>query len=428
MKQPHNIEAEQIVIASCLIDSTAYDRVSPIVGADDFFAERHKTIFACIAELASERSEYSEVELFEKLKANGSLEEIGGVSSIYAIEERVETSLHAVSSAKIVKDKSRLRQIARKCRLALESIEEEQESGDIVAELEGSVAKIMDSDAQEKTIAQSVDTVLEEMHSPDLGTSLPFGIESYDRSLRSGGMKPKQIHVIAARPGNGKTTLALNVAARTARDGNAVGFFSLEMGDDELVEKLIFCAANVDAHKVEEGVASPKELERIEEQAKRIRSWPLHINDKAQMTPGLMTSIARQWKRRYDIKLLIVDYLQLLKGDDTKQSREAQVAEMSRSMKCLAKELHLPVMVLSQLNRECEKENRAPRLSDLRESGAIEQDADTVTFLYTLNEDRNVDAPGDNLRWVRAKQRAGQSYAEGQFKFRRHTGLITDFS
>lgn len=105
MKQPHNIEAEQIVIASCLIDSTAYDRVSPIVGADDFFAERHKTIFACIAELASERSEYSEVELFEKLKANGSLEEIGGVSAIYAIEERVETSLHAVSSAKIVKDK-----------------------------------------------------------------------------------------------------------------------------------------------------------------------------------------------------------------------------------------------------------------------------------------------------------------------------------
>ena len=426
--QPHSIEHEQGLIGSCLYeeDGSLMDEAIKLgVKPDDFYYHKHKEIFKLAIDLRSEDISVSEADILELSRKEGEGVDVG---DLMGIMQRVDfaTEGHVKRFAEVVKEKSRLRSMIRLGQEVKEQAKDCKESGDIASFMDRSLQDICAATSKEFNIKDSVKEVVETLQGEDVTLALPWGIPSYDASLRSGGMKPGQVHVLAARPGRGKTTLALNVGGRTARDGYAVGVFSLEMGDNELVEKLVCCAAGVDVKRFEDKVQTEAEQAKFDLAASNVSNWPIYINDETNMTSSRMKAISRNWKRKYDIKLLILDYLQLMKGDNFKESREAQVADISRNIKCIAKELRLPVIVLAQLNRQCEKENRMPILSDLRESGAIEQDADTVTFLYDLEEDREPSAPKDRLRWVRAKQRAGQSFAEGTFLFQKHIGRIGD--
>lgn len=425
---PHSTDHEQGVIASCLMEEDGYfldEAIQTGIKVEDFFDRRHQEIYAELLKLHEANKTIDEINLSEALKTAKSDVEL---ETIFAIQSRLEVSSPEKirEFCKVVIDRSKLRQLIRLSRETIEQAVENVESGEICAKIDHQLQRLTESGSTEFSMSSAVEEIKERLAGDEPPFTIPWGITSYDASLRSGGMKPGQIHVVAARPGKGKTTIALNVAGRVAREGHGVGFFSLEMGDTELVEKLIACAAAVDFERAEEKILSADEQKRFDEATESVAKWPLLINDETNMTPSRMKAIARNWKRKHDIKLIVLDYLQLMKGDDKSERRESQVADISRNMKCMAKELRVPIMVLAQLNRECEKDNRRPILSDLRESGAIEQDADSVTFLYDLEEDRKLDAPVDRIRWVRAKQRSGQSFAEGFFRFKKDTGRIGD--
>jgi replicative DNA helicase len=199
--------------------------------------------------------------------------------------------------------------------------------------------------------------------------------------------------------------------------------FSLEMGAEELMGRMVSMESGVDWQRSRDGVASKEQNDSIKRAIKSAKKWPIQLCDDAFNLP-LILSIARNWSRRYGVKAIVIDYCQLIRAN-SKLPREQQVAEISRECKLLAKSLKIPVILLAQINRESEKENREPRMSDLRESGALEQDADSITFLFQKDDD---DKTGAMVRWVRPKQRGGQGYDIGQLGFIRQTGLMTDFT
>ena len=215
--------------------------------------------------------------------------------------------------------------------------------------------------------------------------------------------------------------MALNIIHRAAKKGLPIGMFSLEMGAEELMGRMVSMESGVDWERARDGVASKEQNDSIKKAIADSKKWPIQICDDAFNLP-LILSIARNWKRKHDVKAIVIDYCQLIRAN-SKLPREQQVAEISRECKLLAKSLRIPVILLAQINRESEKENREPRMSDLRESGALEQDADSITFLFQKQED---DKTGPMVRWVRPKQRGGQGYDIGQLGFIRQTGLMTD--
>jgi len=426
---PHSIEHEQGLIGSVLYEDDGHlldEAIRLGVSVSDFYLPLHQDIYSLALELRKDDKPVHEADILELARRKKARVEVGNLMEIM---ERTEIASveHVKRFADTVLEKSKQRQLIRLGQEVAESAREGTPSGEIASYVDKTLQTVCEVGAAEFNIKESVRKIKDALEGEDSTVAIPWGISSYDSSLRSQGMRPGQIHVLAARPGHGKTTLALNVCGRSGRDGFPVGMFSLEMGDDELVEKLVCCVAGVDIKRFEDKIQSDAEQARFDLAAEDVSEWPIHINDETNMTPSRLKAVARNWKRKHDIKLLVVDYLQLMKGDDRRAPRHEQVADISRNLKCIAKELRVPIIVLAQLNRECEKENRMPNLSDLRESGAIEQDADTVTFLYSLLKDREPDAPKERLRWVRAKQRAGQSFAEGVFRFQKNIGRIGDF-
>lgn len=404
-----------------------YDEVSQIVTASDFYLERHCVIFATIGQIVASGGAINDISLLEALRKSGDEEKVGGLSTIYHIQDRVDGTSQAQYAANIIKDKSKLRKLIRYARLAEEKAYEQTEDADsIIGELDRELVSAADTGSSDFNMKDGLDEAAKMLTEHSAEFVVPHGIPSYDESITDGGMKAGQMHTIGARPGCGKTTLALNIAGRTLRDGHGVGIFSLEMSSCELLKKMICMKSGLNFAKFKDNLHSREDQQKFEEALATMSKWNLQIDDRTTLTPTALASKARAWKRKHDIKILIVDYLQLLSGSNKKESREQQVSEISRTFKCLAKDLKIPIIVLAQLNRECEKDNRQPRLTDLRESGSIEQDSDIVTFLYTKKEDLDASGHTNTLRWVRPKQRNGPGNAYGTLRFNGKLGRISD--
>lgn len=385
---PHNLEAEQSVLGAMLVNPNAIAVVVETLTADDFYRDSHRSIYRAILTLYDRGEEVDVVTLSAQLEREGILAKVGGREFIHTLAEFVPAAANAGHYATIVREQAVLRALIR--------------VGNEVAELgyqhPGDVATLLDT-CEQKVFAiqqqrrsqefQSIKDVLvrnfehlDTLQREQGVTGLASGFEGIDRL--TGGFQKANLIVLAARPGVGKTSLALNIAQNVAVEGKAaVALFSLEMSAQELGERLMCSAARVSSHKVRTGSLSGDDYAKLVQAAGELEKAQIYIDDSAGLNMFELRAKARRLASKVPLSLLIVDYLQLMVGDGRAENRQQEVAAISRSMKQLARELDLPVIAVSQLNRAPEaRADREPQLADLRESGAIEQDADMVMFIY----------------------------------------------
>lgn len=327
-------------------------------------------------------------------------------------------------AAALVKNRT-LRAMSRDLQVGLEAIEDGAEPHEIISDLQKSfnnIESVGNEDLNMEDIAQLVYDNLLDDNRPDK-EYIPTGLTQYDSTLKGGGFGDGQLVVWAARPALGKTTVALNAAFHNAKANVPIGVISLEMVEYELGEKLAAMDCGIPVAMFEEKLANAEQKKRLHEALKKWKKLPLEIDCRSRTLAQICLK-CKQWVKKKGVKMVVIDYCQLIKGDRN-LPREQQIAEISRELKMLASELSIPIILVCQLNRDSEKNDRRPLMSDLRESGALEQDANSITFLYLLEEDRATGAP-EYVRWYRAKQRAGQT-ADGKFGFRRDLGIFSTY-
>ncbi|MGB1127566.1 MAG: replicative DNA helicase [Opitutales bacterium] len=425
---PHNIEAEEGLLAACLIDGgleVITLCIESHIQPECFFKESHALIYQALLELYELGDPIDEIVLFDHLQKKGHHEEIGGLPAIYHIQGRIETPAHAKYYANIVHEKYLLRRLIRTSREATEACYHQQEDITVfIDKIESEIHKISSGRVTKTAtpIKESLDEAVADIHALLNGKDEADGVMSGFRDLdgMTYGFHPGQMIVLAARPSVGKTSLAMNFAEHAilpdgGREPSGVLVFSLEMTSSQLAMRLICSRARVDMKRIRDRVISKQDSADIANAVKELKSTPLWIDDVADSTILDLRAKARRIDAKHRLGLIVIDYLQLIRGTDSRAPREQQIADISRGVKGLAKELNVPVVVLSQLNRESEKDNRDPRLSDLRESGSIEQDADVV-FLLSRPKKRDEDEsvgegglPGDveHIKLIIAKQRNG---------------------
>lgn len=391
---PQNIEAEQSLLGALLIDKDAIVSIGEALSVDDFYKlEQHGSVYAAILELFEKREPIDLVTVTERLKSSGKLDKIGGSAYLAELVNKVPTAAHVESYAKIIKEHAvRRRLISLATRSVDMAYDEGIEVSDVLEDTEQSVFAISQQHVKRDFIqlrdalAQSFDRLDELQKTSGKLRGIPTGFRDLDNKLA--GMQNSNLIIFAARPGMGKTSFALNIAQHAAVQGGfPVGIFSLEMSQEELVDRLLVAQADIDAWKLKTGRLDEKDFDRLSHAMGQLAEAPLFIDD----TPGLSISEVRTKARRlqaeHGLKFLIVDYLQLMHGRTT-DNRVQEVSEISQSLKNLARELKIPVLALSQLSRQVESRGiKKPQLSDLRESGAIEQDADVVMFIYREDSD-----------------------------------------
>lgn len=440
--QPHSIEAEEGLLAACLIDGgqeVITICIQSHITSECFYKRQHQVIFDSILALYEEGSPVDEIVLHDHLRKSGTEDESGGISTIYHIQGRIETPAHANYYAKIVHEKYLLRRLIRTSREATEACYEQQEDISLfIDQIEEEIHNISSGRLVQAAtpIDKSLDDAVVDIHALINGRSDADGILCGFRDLDNitYGFHAGEMIVLAARPSVGKTSLAMNFAEHVIKpDGNRPGsgvlVFSLEMTASQLAMRLICSRARVDMKRIRDRVISKQETGQISSTVKELKGTPLWIDDSASSSILDIRAKARRIDAKNPLGLIVIDYLQLIRGSDSRMPREQQIADISRGVKGMAKELNVPVVVLSQLNRESEKENRNPRLSDLRESGSIEQDADVVLLMHRAKkheDDETFDdsgLPGDieHIKLIIAKQRNGPVGEIDLSFFRRHT-------
>jgi len=412
---PYSIEAEMAVIGSVLIDKEALVKVMELVKVDDFYLEKHKAIFECISDLFNLDMPVDVVTLYDELTKKGIYEQIGGKEYILDVVNSVPSTENSIHYAKIVADKSHLRKLIVVCQEITES-SYESKAAEEVTEL--AVQKIfdivsgrdVDGAVHIKQILYHNYTKLAEMiENKGAISGVSTGFSELDNVLS--GLKPATLILIAARPAMGKTSFAINIAQNVAiKEKKPVLIFSLEMAKEELVNRIISSEAKIDSKKISSGEITPEDMNKFLEIIDPLSNAPIYIDDTASITVTELRAKAKRLKLEKDLGLIVIDYLQLMSGRKS-ESRQVEVAEISRSLKILAKELSIPVIAVSQLSRgpESRADNR-PMLSDLRESGAIEQDADVVMFLYREEYYKPETTEKHNIgECIIAKHRAGET-------------------
>lgn len=411
---PHNIEAEQAVIGSMLIDKSSIAEATETLNSEDFYKDYHKVLFGAIYELFQKDIPLDMITLIEHLRVNGKLDNCGGISYITEISNSIPTTANLSSHIKIVKDKSILRKLIRS---STEIIEESYKGGGQVENVIDLAEKKIFNIAENRTTSdfEPMNAVLERgfleierlFNNKGEITGVPTGFPELD--AKTSGFQKGDMILVAARPSMGKTTFALNIAQYAAlRAGKSVAVFSLEMSKEQLAYKLLCAEANVDMLKLRTGDLEDKDWENIAKASGPLAASKIYIDDTAGVSVMEMRSKCRRLKMEYGIDLIVIDYLQLMSGSRASESRQQEVSEISRSIKALAKEMKCPVIALSQLSRAPEQRaDHRPMLSDLRESGSIEQDADVVMFLYR-DEYYNKETEDKNIaECIIAKQRNG---------------------
>ncbi|MGH4051710.1 MAG: replicative DNA helicase [Clostridium sp.] len=410
---PYNLEAEQSVIGSMLIDKTAISSVVEVLKGDDFYRDSHKVIFNAIFDLYQKDTPIDMITLLEHLRSSEKLESSGGITYISEISNSIPSTANLSSYIKIVEDKSTLRKLIRSSTEIIEDCYSKQDDVEAVMDLaEQKVFNI----SQKKNAGdfEPMNTVLERgfleieriFNNKGETTGISSGFPELDD--KTAGFQKGDMILIAARPSMGKTTFALNLAEYAAlRQGKSVAVFSLEMSKEQLSYKLLCSEANVDMSKLRHGDLEDRDWENIAKASGPLAAAKIFIDDTAGTSVMDMRSKCRKLKMEHGIDMIVIDYLQLMTGSNT-ESRQQEVSEISRSIKALAKEMQCPVIALSQLSRAPEQRtDHRPMLSDLRESGSIEQDADLVMFLYR-DEYYNEETEDKNVaELIIAKQRNG---------------------
>jgi replicative DNA helicase len=391
---PQNLDAEQSLLGGVLIDPEALNKVVDIVDAEDFYREDHRTIFQLVLDLYEKNEPIDLVTLSGLARDRGLIERIGGIANLSRLVDGMPTSANIAQYAKMVKEKALLRNLMH---VATEIVEKGYETDTNVDTFIDDAEKMIFQIAEKKykpsffsikdLVWDSMKTIeaLTERH--DGITGVPTGFTDLDRL--TGGLQPSDLIVVAGRPSMGKTSFSLNIAQYAALSGNGdlglpVGVFSLEMSKEQLVMRLLSSEAEVEYFKIRSGGLRDEERTKLGRAAGKLYGAPLYIDDTPALSVLELRARARRLKKEHGLQLLVVDYLQLMRGKPSNlDRREQEISEISRSLKALAKELNVPVIAISQLNRMVEqREDKRPRLSDLRESGAIEQDADVIIFIY----------------------------------------------
>ena len=388
---PSNLDAERSILGAILLDNNALNTAIEALKPDDFFIPQHRSIFIEMMALGEAQHAIDLVTLTEELHRRGELESSGGAPYLASLVDGVPRVSNVEHYARIVKEKAMLRNLIHATHnIQQRAFDGEDGADTILDNAESSIFALAEDRVKAgllpiKDIVRDNFERLEKIFREGKSvTGISTGYGELDKLLS--GLQPSELIILAGRPSQGKTALALNMAENIAiRGGLPVAVFSLEMSKESLLQRLVASVAQVDAHKFRSGHLSREDWRRMTEGLGQISSAPLWIDDAGSISVLEIGAKARRLKRDKGLSLLIVDYLQLITARGRFNSRQEEVASISRGLKGLAKELRIPVLVLSQLTRAPEREERGPQLSDLRESGAIEQDADVVMFIYRPN-------------------------------------------
>ena len=396
---PQSLEAEESLLSAILIDSNTLLDILDILKPSDFYRTSHQKIFAAIVDLFTKNEPVDLVTLTNCLRENGNLGAIGGATYLATLVEEVPLAVNAQHHAKIVHDKACLRRLIEKANaISRHCFENRGDVDEIIDFAESSIFEISENKIKPafypigQIIEDNIDVLEERQGNKSLITGVATGFNDLD-SLTS-GLQKSDLIILAGRPSMGKTAFALNIARNVAADGNLpVAIFSLEMAKEQLSMRMLCSEAKIDSARLRSGFFGKKDWLRLTNAAGTLSDAPIFIDDSPDISAMEIRAKARRLKMDKDIGLIIIDYLQLMKTRSSAERRDLEISEISRSLKILAKELDVPVIALSQLNRKLEeRSDKRPMLSDLRESGALEQDADVVAFIYrdeVYNRDEN---------------------------------------
>ncbi len=386
---PQNIEAEQSILGSILLDNQALNNVLEILSVKDFYNEAHRRIFAATIELSDRNEPCDLITLTNILKNNKQLDAVGGMAYLASLVDNVPSAANAAYYAKIVKEKAILRMlIGTATEILKNSYDTSAEIDQVLDKAEHAIFEISENKIRpaffpiKDIIKDNFKTIERLYERKSLITGVPTGFEKIDEL--TSGLQKSELIIIAGRPSMGKTAFALNIASHAAVEmGLPVAIFSLEMAKEQLAMRMLASEAKVDSHRLRQGRLGETDWPKLTIAAGRLSDAPIFIDDKPAIMVLEMKAKARRLKAESGLELIVLDYLQLMRGGGNRDSREQEISEISRSLKALAKELNVPVIALSQLNRKVEdRTNRRPQMADLRESGAIEQDADLIAFIY----------------------------------------------
>lgn len=431
---PQNLEAEQSVLGAILLDNAAMAKAMEIITEDDFYRTAHRKIYTAMLDLSEQGEVIDQITLTEHLKIKGELESVGGSAYLAELVQVVPTAANIKYHCRIIRDKALLRGLIG---ISTEVISRGYDGTASVDDLLDYAERSVFSLAQGKLgrsftrlkdiIKESLDLV-DALHKRGKSvTGVPTGFHDLDEL--TAGLQPSDLVVIAGRPSMGKTSLALGIAQHAAiKHNHKVGIFSLEMSKEQLVLRMLSSEASVDSHGLRIGKLQKEDWWRLAEAAGRLEQAPIFIDDTGALTVQQMRGKARRLKAECGLDLLVVDYLQLMQGRSDAESRQQEISDISRSLKALAKELHVPVVALSQLSRAVEsRKPPIPMLADLRESGAIEQDADVVIFIYR-DEVYNPDSEEKGIAQIMVKKHRNGPTGDVKLTFLDKFAKFGDFS
>ncbi len=414
---PQNIEAEKSVLAAMILDPEILDEAFLMVRKESFYRPSHQKIFQAIYELHLESIPVDQISLAERLNAKGELEAIGGRSYIIEIANNSFALAHWRYHAQIINRQNLLRRLIEAAtKISALSYDAPDNTEEIVEEAEKLIFNVTDKEVQSSfrslgdLMTDSLKMIDELANQKKHIQGVPTGFESIDRILS--GMRGGDLLVLAARPGIGKTSFALNVAVNAAKQGTSVAFFSLEMPSEQLIQRIMCTEARVNLKKMRTGTLNPADWQQLVKACNTLSKLDFFIDDSSALSVMELRAKARRQLHNAGEGLIVVDYLQLMESHTGSRDRHLEVAEFSRGLKVLAKELNVPIIALSQLSRRVDdREGKRPQLSDLRESGSIEQDADVVMFIdrsMNKEEAENEKRPDDGVaRIIIEKHRNG---------------------
>lgn len=389
---PHSIEAEQAILGGLLLDNQAFDKISDKISEDDFYQQEHRFIYTAIYELAQSDKPFDPITLSTVLKSQGHLEKAGGEYYLYELSKNTPSAANLVAYAEIVRERSVLRQlISTASNIAdIAYFPKGRKTSDLLDEAERRVFEIAEQTVRgsgpikvNQFVSHAIDKIDELYKSDEAITGLPTGY--YDLDEMTSGLQEADLVVVAGRPSSGKTCMAINIAENAAINGDKpVLVFSMEMPGEAIAMRMLSSLGRIDQHRLRTGKLTDEDWPKISTAVSLLSKANLYIDDTPALSPSEVRARARRLAREQGpIGLIVIDYLQLMQMHGFRENRTMEISEISRSLKAIAKEMKAPVIAISQLNRGLEsRQDKRPVMSDLRESGAIEQDADVIAFIY----------------------------------------------
>ncbi|MGI6547413.1 MAG: replicative DNA helicase [Bacillota bacterium] len=409
---PQNLEAEQSVLGSMLLEREAVLKAMELIRPGDFYREAHRIIYEAMVRVSEQGDAIDTITVSAELQRRGLLEDVGGIAYLTSLANAVPTAANVYYYARIVEEKARLRELlSAVAQISARVYEGSEDAEVLIDEAEQAIFKIAEGMHRQPFVGlkELLKDTFERVEHLFLNKGEVIGVPSgfTDLDNLTSGFHPSELIILAARPSSGKTTLGLNIACHAALNGTPTGVFSLEMSKEQLAQRILCSEAHVDAQRLRTGFLQDKDWQKLSRALGRLGEAPILVDDTASISVIELRARARRMRAEHDIGLIIVDYLQLMRTHGRFENRQQEVSEISRSLKALARELQIPVIALSQLSRAVEqRQDRRPQLSDLRESGAIEQDADLVMFIY-FNPEKNQGDDQNLAEIIIAKQRNG---------------------